>query len=174
MAVNLSHRDPNINANVLIKEPLRVNTDISGKPCGLAEFKEDEVVQVEDGGTGADTPEGARKNLEVFSETEITDLIVHNIVYTTSDYVAEDYQQVIVDTAGAKLSSGEVHATITLPTPLDDREVVVVTDGALNAQDRPIKVIADKPINGDNEFIIDVNGANVIFRYFNNEWRAGR
>jgi len=174
MAVDLSGRNPNINDNVVIKEPVRVSLDATGKPCGLAEFKDDEVVQVEDGGTGADTPEGARKNLEVFSETEITDLIVHNVVYTDEDYTAKDYEKVVVDTSGATLTTGQVDSTITLPAPVADNEIVEVFDGAGNAQNRPIKVVPSggKTINGDTEFIIDVNNADVTFIYKNGQWRA--
>jgi hypothetical protein len=174
MAVNLKHRNPDINKNVVVKEPVRVNLDATGKPCGLAEFKEDEVVQIEDGGTGADTAEGARKNLEVFSEMEITDKIVHNIVSTETDFEAEDYQQVIVKTEGATLQTGQFQCTVTLPEPLDDREVVVVADGSGNAQNRPIRVVAKagKSIEGDTECIININNARVVFTYTDNEWRV--
>ena len=168
MAVDTSGRTPNINVGVLRKYPIRSNYDATGTVCGLAEFKPIEAVAIEDGGTGATTAEGARLNLEVFSETEVTDLIVHNIVHKDADYTAKDYEQVIVDTTAGAI-------TVTLPTTPTDREVVVVQDGANNAQNNPITVNGNgETVLGVTDFIIDENSARYVFTYHTGEWRVGR
>ncbi len=95
-----------------------------------------------------------------------------DVIHVDSDFQAFDNQMTVCDTSGTTVQTGGYGFTVTLPSDPVDKEFVRIMDGSANAQNRPIRISADKLIINKNNIICDINyfDVKVIFDSSKDTW----